>query len=112
MNARCFFFGGLAAILAMIVPARGFEDVLISEFMAANDGPVVDEDGDTSDWIEIHNAGTNVVDLNGWFLTDKAANLTQWRFPAVILAPNAYLLVFASGKDRRTPAATLHTSFQ
>src|ERR1051325_11762968 len=81
------------------------ENVFISEFMAANDSTLADEDGDFSDWIEIHNGGAIGVNLNGWFLTDKLSQLTQWRFPSTNLAPNSYLVVFASGKDRRLPGA-------
>ena len=73
--------------------------------MAVNDGPLTDEDGDFSDWIELHNAGTNVVNLGGWYLTDRTSDLTEWRFPGTNLLPNAYLVVFASGKDRRQPGA-------
>lgn len=38
-----------------------------------------------TDWIEIHNAGTTPVNLDGWFLTDSAGNPTKWQFPAVTL---------------------------
>ncbi|HOW98509.1 MAG TPA: lamin tail domain-containing protein, partial [Kiritimatiellia bacterium] len=44
--------------------------VLISEFMADNQTVLQDEDGDYSDWIEIHNSGPADVDLGGWHLTD------------------------------------------
>ena len=89
------------------------QDLLrISEFAAVNDGPLLDEDGDKSDWIEINNAGTNTVNLDGWYLTDTAGNLTKWRFPATNMPPNGYLVVFASSKDRRTPGAPLHTNFK
>src|SRR6185503_9255134 len=92
--------------------AAGADNVLITEFVADNDGTFRDEDGDSSDWIELHNAGTNIVNLDGWFLTDAASKLTQWRFPATNLAPNAYLIVFASNKDRRVAGAPLHTNFR
>jgi hypothetical protein len=113
MTFKPLLAGALTASLFLSLPAaHGAEAVFITEFLAVNDGPLADEDGESSDWIELHNAGTNTVNLNGWFLTDKAAQLTQWRFPATNLAPNAYLLVFASGKDRRAPGAPLHTNFR
>jgi hypothetical protein len=93
-------------------PATPAESVVISEFLAANVTGLRDEDGDTSDWIELANAGTNLVNLGGWFLTDDPGNLTKWRFPAVSLSGGGYLLVFASGKDRAKPAAPLHTNFR
>src|SRR5207253_770252 len=34
-----------------------------------------------------------------------------WSFPSTNLPPNGYMLVFASGKNRRVPGAPLHTSF-
>ncbi|HXJ59152.1 MAG TPA: lamin tail domain-containing protein [Verrucomicrobiae bacterium] len=86
--------------------------VVISEFMADNSGVLRDEDGDSSDWIEIYNPGIEVAPLDGWFLTDDPATLAQWRFPAVELAPNGYLIVFASGKDRAIPGTILHTNFK
>ena len=85
---------------------------LITEFMADNDTTLDDEDGEYSDWIEVHNPDATPVDLTGWCLTDNAANLGKWPFPAVTLQPGGFLVVFASGKDRRVPGSELHTNFQ
>ncbi|HRZ12078.1 MAG TPA: lamin tail domain-containing protein [Kiritimatiellia bacterium] len=84
--------------------------VLISEFMADNQTVLQDEDGDYSDWIEIHNSGPADVDLGGWHLTDDTNQPAKWTFPATNLAAGAYLRVFASEKDRTSP--NLHTSFK
>jgi hypothetical protein len=86
--------------------------ITISEFMAANDTILADEDGDFSDWIELHNTTAAPVDLNGWYLTDNDDNLTKWQIPNVSLDADAYLLLFADNKDRRDPAKTLHTNFR
>lgn len=83
----------------------------ISEFMASNKTTCVDADGAYSDWIELHNPDAAPLHLDGWFLTDNAANKTKWRFPAVTVEPNGFLLVFASDKDRRDPTRELHTNF-
>jgi hypothetical protein len=87
-------------------------DAIISEFMAENSSGLRDEDGDRPDWIEIFNPGPGAVDLGGWFLTDSATDLTKWRFPAVTLPPNEFLVVWASGKDRTNSPARLHTNFR
>src|SRR5690606_8104723 len=63
------------------------------------------------DWIEIHNPGNAPVNLDGHYLTDDATNLRKWRLPDTNLDPGDYLVVFASGKDRRDPAARLHADF-
>jgi hypothetical protein len=86
--------------------------VVISEFMALNQNGLRDEDGERSDWIEIHNSGASEASLDGWYLTDTETNLTRWRFPSVIVPANGFLLVWASGKDRRSPGSPLHTNFR
>ena len=85
---------------------------IISEFMASNDSGLADEDGDFSDWIEIHNPAATVLDLEGYSLTDDATKLTRWEFPAVSLEAGAYLVVFASNKNRSDPSDQLHTNFK
>ncbi len=96
----------------MLCPAAAWGGVLISEFMAINQTTLADEDGSSPDWIELYNSGTNAVDLGGWYLSNQAATLAQWRLPSTNLGPNAFLVVFASGKDRAVPGAPLHTNFK
>ena len=86
--------------------------VVISEFMAENDGGLADQDGDTPDWIELFNNSPGTVNLAGWHLTDTPTNLTKWTFPATSVAPGGFLIVFASGKNRAVPGAELHANFQ
>jgi hypothetical protein len=89
---------------------------LISEFVASN-GSLLDGDGLSPDWIEIHNPTSQRVDLAGWHLTDEADNLDKWTFPSApqsVLDPGEYLIVFASGESIETyvdPAGYLHTDF-
>ncbi len=86
--------------------------LVISEFMAINDSTRMDQDREYSDWIEIHNPSGTAVDLDGWFLTDEAADLNKWRLPSQTLVPGAYLVVNASGKDRAVAGSELHTNFR
>ena len=86
--------------------------LVINEFLSDNAGGLEDDDRDTSDWIELYNGTASPVNLDGYSLTDNALNPTKWRFPAVTLAPDAYLLVWASGEDRRVPGQPLHANFQ
>ena len=96
----------------LAVASHSFGQVLISEFMASNTSTLADEDGEFSDWIEIHNAGPSSVHLDGWFLTDSASQLMKWRFPTTNLASGGFLLIFASDKDRIAPGSNLHTNFK
>ncbi len=85
----------------------------INEIMASNGGSHVDEDNEESDWFEIFNEQAGAASMNGWYLTDDPNDLTKWQFPAIAIAANQYLVIFASGKDRRpSNGDPLHTSFQ
>lgn len=102
---------GLIACWFVLPAGRVAAEPVISEFMASNATTLLDRDREASDWIELHNPDPTPVNLAGWYLTDTASNRTRWQFPAVTLAPGAYLVVFASNKNRRDPAAELHTNF-
>lgn len=103
--------GRLFVFLALFGSASLWADPVISEFVASNKNGLADEDGDHSDWIEIHNPDATPVSLAGWSLTDNASNLRKWVFPDVTLPAGGYLVVFASNKNRRIPGRPLHTSF-
>ena len=98
------------AVTGPVVPLNG--ELVINEVLSVNDAGIEDEDGDTSDWIELFNGRDVPVTLTGWGLTDAPAQAFKWTFPAVTMPPHTYLVVFASGKDRRVPGAPLHTNFQ
>ena len=88
---------------------------IISEFQAANDNTLRDGDGNYSDWIEVHNAGDESINLEGWHLSDDSGNLNKWTFPSVDLAAEQYLVIFASGQPIETyvdPSGNLHTDFR
>lgn len=85
---------------------------IISEFLASNSDGLRDSDGESSDWIEIYNPTSQPVDLNGWRLTDSLGDLNQWTFPTLVLAPNDFATVFASGKNRAVAGQQLHTNFR
>ncbi len=84
----------------------------ITEFFATGGSSFLDEDGEQSDWIEIRNVSNSPIDTTGWKLTDSANDLARWELPSMRLESGSYLIVFASGKNRRDPAATLHANFK
>ena len=83
----------------------------LNEFTADNKNGLSDEDGEEVDWLEIYNPNPVALDLTGWFLSDTSALPRKWEFPAVSINANDYLVLFASGKDRRVPGENLHTNF-
>lgn len=87
--------------------------IYINEFISSNRHGISDEDGDQEDWIELYNPGDQPISLEGYALTDDLEGPRRWVFPAVTIQPKGYLLVFASGKDRRDPdTGYLHTNFR
>lgn len=85
----------------------------INEIAASQtrDGVLCDEDGDPSDWIEIHNPNPFTIDAGGYFLTDDPTGVTKWQIPSgTLMDPSGYLIIFASGKNRS--GDPLHASFE
>jgi hypothetical protein len=103
---------------------QSFSEVVINEFMAANDGgrthnpnswyPIANQmPGTSEDWIEILNTGASSIDLGGWHLSDDAGNLTKWTFPpGTVVAGGAYLIVYASGNASTDANGNLRTNFK
>ena len=60
-----------SAVLAQRTPVRS-PALILSEFGASNGGVLFDEDGATSDWIELHNRRNATFEAGGWTLTDDA----------------------------------------
>lgn len=81
--------------------------VRINEFVADNQSGLTDEDGDTSDWIELYNPKGTAVDITGYQLT---SGITTWTFPATSIGAQSFVVVFASAKNRAT--LPLHTNFK
>jgi hypothetical protein len=88
----------LLAILMMSVAFLSAQ-VRINEAVSSN-SVYLDEDGDSPDWLELHNPGSQAIDLTNYTLSDKANNPGKWTIPNLNLAPGAYAFFWASGKDR------------
>lgn len=95
MLMRCF--------LLIVLLLRGSlligQTIRINE-VASSNSTYFDEDGDTPDWIELHNYGSQSISLKDWSISDNLDNLSKWVFPDISLKANEYLLLWASGKDR------------
>lgn len=87
-------------------------DLRIVEVMTDNRDTIKDDDGVTSDWLELYNAGNESVNLTGYHLTDDLSDRTKWTFSGGSLDPGSSLIVWASGKDRRDADEPLHTNFR
>ena len=103
----------LTGFLALGLAITGVaSDPFISEIVAANDKTLKDNFGEASDWIELHNPGSEPANLLGWGLSDELESPLKWTFPDVSIPPGDFLLVHASGNNIADPRRPLHTSFR
>jgi len=85
--------------------------VHINEIVASNANGIQDADGNHPDWIELYNSSNSSIDLKDFSIADKEEDDAKWFFPQINLAPKSFLLVFASGLDRKN-VNELHTDFK
>lgn len=84
--------------------------LIINEVMANNKNTIVDSYGNSSDYIEIYNGNDYDINLEGYYLSDDNFDTKKWSFPDIILKSKEYLLVYASGLDKKDKE--LHTNFK
>ena len=82
--------------------------VLLNELSNKNSSQLLDEDNEYNDWIELYNSSGTAVNLSGYYLSDDSLKLEKWAFPSQEIAPQKYLLVFASNKDRKPTPGAFH----
>ena len=80
---------------------QSYAQLVINEVNPANFSGFRDEDGDFEDWIELYNAGSDTVNLENYSITDNPDLPEKWVFPETEIAPHAYLVIFASDKNRK-----------
>lgn len=79
--------------------------------MSSNSEVLQDWEGDFPDWIELYNAGSEEINLEGFTLSDDLNEPYLWNFPSVTLAPDSFLIVFASKKDTIV-SNEIHSNFK
>lgn len=84
----------------------------INEFMASNNTAVMDPAGEYDDWLEIYNAGTTIVDLGGYSISDDLSNPTKYVIPTAQdetkIQPGGFLIIWC---DSQTAQGPLHAGF-
>ena len=81
------------------LPFLVFSQVIINEYSCSNMTGPTDAFGEREDWVELLNTTGATVDLTGWFLSDKATNLTKWQIPSGNINANGFKMVFCSKRD-------------
>lgn len=102
--------------IQQLVPTFDAENIMsaqpglvINEFMATNESTATDQYGGFEDWIEIYNNSNVAINLEGYFLSDKIGDPTQFVFPDTVIEPDSYIIVWC---DQGLFEPGLHTFFK
>ena len=103
----------LCAVLCLLSLscAQAENALVINELVASN---AVFTDGQSYDWVEIHNPTDKQISLKGWHLSNDPYQLQKWPFPDTAkIAKNGYLIVYCAGSNVEDPKKnTLYASFK
>lgn len=91
--------------------STGTGQLLINEIMADNDSVYADPDeaGAYEDWFEIHNPGSEAVDMSGMYISDNPNNPKKWQVGAGVVIPAGGYLVFMA--DSEPAQGARHANF-
>ena len=83
-------------------------NLVINEILTSNAHVINDPDfKNYTDWIELHNNGNSIINLNGFSITDNLNDKTKFIIEENIdIQPGGYLLIWADNQD-----TALHTNF-
>ena len=83
---------------------------IITEFVASNSDSLIDDNGNSTDWIEIFNPSNQAINLSGYGLTDDPSDSSRFVFPDTNLGAGEYLVVFAGDDVSPNSGCLLYTS--
>ena len=73
--------------------------LVLNEFQADNESTVQDQWGGFDDWIELYNNSNQPIDLEGYYLSDKIGDPTQYEFPDTTLLAHEYLIIWCGPRS-------------
>lgn len=85
------------------------DPVVISEIMPDNKGLFPDRNGETPEWVELHNQTDSPVSLKGYYLSDDPDAPARYALPDQTIEANGYLVVWLS--DGEDSGGELHAGF-
>lgn len=100
----------LFIILFSIQALYSTSQVRLNEMQSSNNSTLADDAGEFDDWIEIHNAATEPVEIGGLILKDQ---IDTWAIPTgdplTLIPPGGYFLLWADDQEFQ---GIFHTNFK
>lgn len=100
----------LLALLTVFFSFTTNAQIVINEYSCSNVNGITDAYGEREDWVELYNPTAAPIDLTGYYLSDKASNLTKWTIPSGSIPANGFKMVFCS-KRNTVNGTQLHPNF-
>ena len=72
---------------------------------------ILDENGNSSDWIEIYNGTEKTINLKVYGLSDKPKKPYKWIFPEQEIKPGEYTVVFTASRYKNGSQGALNANF-
>ena len=88
-----------AILFLFLFPLVLNSQIYINELSSKNDSVILDEFGESSDWIELFNSSNNAINLEGYYLSDEIDEPFKWQIPNLSIAPQGFIIIFASDLD-------------
>ncbi|MEZ5015159.1 MAG: lamin tail domain-containing protein [Chitinophagales bacterium] len=103
--------------LSLLLPVLCNAQLLINEVAYSNRGYHLDNYSETSDWVELYNAGPSSVNIAGYGLTDDTSQWNKWQLPDLNIASGGRKIVYLSTRNLGCytcggPTTYLHTNFK
>lgn len=93
--------------------APALPPLYLNELELNNVTGIADQVGHRGPWAELHNRGTQVLSLDGFYLASNPAHLVQWAFPSgATIDPGQYRLIWLDGQPGETTAQEWHSNFR
>jgi len=86
------------------IDTTGTEDpeIVINEFLAANEICCISPDGNTEDFVELYNFGTDTININGWGFSDTNGEVATTA-PDTNIAPEGFIVLWFTGDTTGFP---------
>lgn len=102
----------LTAIILILSEYTSYaQGLVLNEIVSSNKNGFTSLDQNHHDWIELFNNSSNSINLLNYSLSDDNEDYKKWLFPEVVVPPNGYVLVFASGQ-KNVVNSELHANFK